>query len=82
MYMIFNKKHLEKIYLSFNNECIAKLKSILKRAINYRYWFEVLIKVRQNGGVGANFGAIDYILSLKVMDADKTLLIYAAVGYV
>lgn len=69
---------LEHIYLKFDNDNIAKLKSMLKKAINYKVWFIALTTIKD---IDALIPATDFLVSLNVMDVDKTLLIHSVVRY-
>lgn len=67
--------------MNFNNDSISKLKTILKKFMNYKYWFTALKQLQAAGNFNDSIAIIDYLVSLQVMDADKTLLLYSMVVY-
>ncbi len=72
-------KQLEVVYLKFDAETITKLRNTLKKFMNYKYWLLGLSKVRTLASPAAGFIIFNYLLSLPVMDMDKTLLSYSLV---
>lgn len=70
---------MEKVYLKFDADTITKLRGTLKKFMNYKYWLLGLQKARSLSSPEEGFLIFNYLLSLGVMDMDKTLLCFSLV---
>lgn len=80
------KTHLNAFYTKYSHQEILKIKSHLRKFLNYRVLVQVCLLGQSIKGsqdpadTDRYFNAVNYALSLGLMDVDKTLLLYSVVG--
>lgn len=72
-------QHFETIATGFSGDSQAKLKTVLKKYVQYNLWFRGLKKARASGSLEKMMPIVDLLFCLAVNEIDKTLLAYAIV---